>query len=418
MSAPSYPLGLFAGTGVEIEYMIVDDETLAVKPIADELVRSVVGAYESEIERGELAWSNELALHVIELKTNGPTPSLAGLGAHMQAHAAEINGLLEPLGARLMPTGMHPWMDPHKDFRLWPHEYSRVYDTFNRIFDCRGHGWANLQSVHINLPFANDAEFDRLHAAIRLVLPLLPALAASTPAADGALTGLLDTRLQEYRKNAARIPEVTGGVIPIAASSRAEYEREILQPIYDAVAPLDPDGVLHYEWVNARGAIARFDRGAIEIRLLDVQECPRADLAIVAAVVACVRALVEERHCPLAQQRAWPREALIALLDETIRLGDAAEITDRDFAAAFGHAGSLPCTAGALWAHIVNDVLRTDPHFDEWAVPLQVIASEGCLARRIVNRLGASPDRAAFRAVYAELCECLAHDRLFHAGSA
>ena len=32
--------------------------------------------------------------------------------------------------------------------------------------------------------------------------------------------------------------------------------------------------------MNSRGAIARFDRNAIEIRVIDVQECPKADLAI------------------------------------------------------------------------------------------------------------------------------------------
>ena len=33
----------------------------------------------------------------------------------------------------------------------------------------------------LNLPFSSDEEFGRLHAAIRLLLPLLPALAASSP---------------------------------------------------------------------------------------------------------------------------------------------------------------------------------------------------------------------------------------------
>ena len=52
--------------------------------------------------------------------------------------------------------------------------------------------------------------------------------------------------------------------------------------MYDDIAPLDPDAVLQHEWLNARGAIARFDRNTIELRVLDVQECPRADLAICA----------------------------------------------------------------------------------------------------------------------------------------
>ena len=89
-----------------------------------------------------------------------------------------------------MPTGMHPWMDPAREFELWPHGDREIYAAFDRIFDCRGHGWANLQSMHLNLPFADDDEFGRLHAAIRALLPLLPALAASSPFADGHARGL------------------------------------------------------------------------------------------------------------------------------------------------------------------------------------------------------------------------------------
>jgi len=48
-------------------------------------------------------------------------------------------------------------MDPNREMVIWPHDYSVVYEAFNRIFDCRGHGWANLQAVHLNLPFADDA---------------------------------------------------------------------------------------------------------------------------------------------------------------------------------------------------------------------------------------------------------------------
>ena len=53
---------------------------------------------------------------------------------------------------------MHPWMDP-RAASLWPHEYGEVYAAYDRIFDCRRHGWANLQSVHLNLPFADEREF-------------------------------------------------------------------------------------------------------------------------------------------------------------------------------------------------------------------------------------------------------------------
>ena len=88
-----------------------------------------------------------------------------------------------------MPTAAHPFMDPMKETKIWPHENNEVYAIYNKIFDCRGHGWSNLQSTHLNLPFYDDEEFAKLHAAVRLVLPILPALCASSPILDGKLTG-------------------------------------------------------------------------------------------------------------------------------------------------------------------------------------------------------------------------------------
>jgi gamma-glutamyl:cysteine ligase YbdK (ATP-grasp superfamily) len=254
------PLHLFEATGIEIEYMIVDRDSLEVRPIADELIKAEAGAYESEIERGDIAWSNELALHVLELKTNGPARRLDGLARRFQENVGDANRRLEPMNAMLMPSAMHPWMDPEKDLRLWPHEYNPVYEAFDQIFGCRGHGWANLQSIHVNLPFADDEEFGRLHAAMRFLLPIMPGLAASSPVVDGRLTGQLDSRLEVYRKNTARIPSVTAAVIPEPVYSRGEYEERILGAIYRDLAPYDPKGILRDEWVNARGCIARFDR--------------------------------------------------------------------------------------------------------------------------------------------------------------
>ena len=79
------------------------------------------------------------------------------------------------------------------------------------------------------------------------------------------------------------MPSLAGAVVPEPIFTQADYQA-LLASLYADLAPLDPDGTLHHEWVNARGCIARFDRMALEIRVLDVQECPRADLAIAWAV--------------------------------------------------------------------------------------------------------------------------------------
>ena len=158
IAASASPLSLFAGYGIELEYMIVDRASLDVLAIADKLIHAVAGDYRSEVEQGELAWSNEMVLHVIEIKTNGPAGALEPLPALFQRDITRINELLAPHAACLMPGAIHPWMDPRRDTRLWPHEYNSVYEAYDRIFGCQGHGWSNLQSVHLNLPFAGDAD--------------------------------------------------------------------------------------------------------------------------------------------------------------------------------------------------------------------------------------------------------------------
>lgn len=407
------PIGLFQAVGIELEYMLVDAETLAVRPIADQLLAAVGGSGEIEVELGPVAWSNELALHVIEMKTNGPRASLAGLAPTFQENIAHMERLLEPLGARLLPTGMHPFMDPERDLKLWPHENDVIYRTFDRIFDCRGHGWANLQSMHINLPFADDHEFGRLHAAIRVILPVLPALAASSPICDGRPSGRMDTRMHVYRGNARRVPSVSGVIVPEPVFTRAAYEGQLLQRVYDDLAPLDPDGVLRAEWVNARGCIARFDRNALEIRVLDLQECPRADIAVAGATIAVVRALVEGRSSTGAAQRAFSEHRLADILWTVIDQAESAVIDDRDYLRLFGMSGRERVSAGELWQHLLETCVHAEPAYPEWEAALAVTAEHGCLARRIERALGSEPDIERIRAVYGQLAECLRADRLF-----
>jgi len=395
-------LGLFQGFGVELEYMIVDRERLNVLPISDRVLAAQAGRIESEVEVGPLSWSNELVSHVIELKTNGPAPTLDPLAGLFQEHVGRINAHLAPAGARLLPTAMHPFMDPLTETRLWEHEYNAVYAAFDRIFGCKGHGWSNLQSAHVNLPFHGDGEFGRLHAAIRLVLPLLPALAASSPVFDGRATGVLDSRLEAYRRNCARIPSITGDVVPEPVYTRGDYEREILQRLYRDIAPHDPEGVLQEEWLNARGAIARFDRETIEIRVIDVQECPAADLAVVAVTVKAIEALTKERWTGLAEQQAWPVAPLAGILGRTMREAEAATIEDARYLATFGLAG--PCTAGDVWRHLAREVLPEVP------AALATMLERGTLARRILRAMEGG---RTIESVYRELCDCLAEGRVF-----
>ncbi|MBX9895858.1 MAG: glutamate--cysteine ligase [Nitrosomonas sp.] len=403
----------FSGFGIELEYMIVDRDTLAALPIADRLLQVLAGRQVSEVECGRLAWSNELALHVIELKNTAPEADLESLPALFQSEVSRVNGLLETMHACLMPTAMHPWMNPRIETRLWPHDHAEIYRGYDRIFDCKRHGWSNLQSMHLNLPFAGDTEFARLHAATRLILPILPALAASSPIAEGRFSGFLDFRMENYRTHQMTIPSTMGQVIPDTILDSESYRQQILLPMYREIEMFDPDGVLQHEWLNVRAAVARFVRHAIEIRIIDVQECPYANLAIAEIVIHVVRALYQQETASLGDQQAFGTDRLVTILHSCIEQADQAIIADRGYLSLLGFS-AVQCTAGELWQHLFTSLLPLQVQQSSvWREAFTVLLQQGPLARRILRAAGQDFSREHLAAVYRALCDCLEEGRLF-----
>jgi gamma-glutamyl:cysteine ligase YbdK (ATP-grasp superfamily) len=308
---------------------------------------------------------------------------------------------------------MHPTMDPARESTTWPHEGREIYEDYDRIFGCHGHGWFNLQSCHLNLPFHGDDEFARLHAAIILLLPLLPALAAGSPFKEGRITGWSDTRLDVYRRNQERFPLIAGGIVPEPVFSESEYRERIFAPMMAQVAPVNADGLLEEQWLNSRGAIARFDRGAIEIRVLDVQECPGADMAIASLVFATLRELVD-RHgaaLPGLARRATTRARKSQLL-ACARHGLDAPLAALD---GLGEAFSIPArarTAREFWRHVQRRFVP-GALVDRHAAAIETILRRGNLADRLLafhRRHGGT--RAAFAPMLRALADCLAENRM------
>jgi gamma-glutamyl:cysteine ligase YbdK (ATP-grasp superfamily) len=396
-------LHLFQGYGLEIEYMLVSIDDLAIAPASDRVLEALAGETTNEVQVDTAAWSNELVLHVMELKNTDPVSALAPLGDVFSGHVRRMNALLEPMGMMLMPGAMHPFMRPREETRLWPHEGHEIYEAFHRVFDCRRHGWANLQSAQLNLSFGSDEEFGRLHAATRVLLPILAALAASSPVVEGEVTPLASARLEVYRTNGERLPSVCGEVIPEAVFAREDYERKIYGEMYRELAPHDPEGTLRHPWLNARGVIPKFDKGALEIRVVDAQECPAADVAIAAAATAVLKALVSEAFSDYERQRSRETAALVETFLETMRDAERAVLRDQDYLRLFGFPDRSG-TASELWLYLLEALSGAEgldsPH-------LRVILEEGPLARRILRTLGTSPAPEEIALVYRTLCENL-----------
>jgi gamma-glutamyl:cysteine ligase YbdK (ATP-grasp superfamily) len=402
---------LFQGYGVELEYMIVDRTTLAVKPVADELLKYELGRYDSDFVNGMVTWSNELVLHVLELKSTKPETDLNALENSFHENILSINAILLRWNAMLMPSGAHPFMDPQRESKLWPHDNHDVYSIYDKIFDCKGHGWSNLQSTHLNLPFYDDEEFARLNAAVRLVLPILPALCGSTPILNGRFTGTFDTRLKYYKTNQVKIPSITGRVIPEAVFSKRNYLQTIYERIKADIAPYDPKQILNPIWVNSRGAIARFDRGSLEIRIMDCQECPAADMATLTAVIETVKALVNGKFLTHELQMSWKTEPLVNILDKCTEKGMDAIIDQPEYLRVF-NVNEERVTARELWKGIFDN-LKSSTALSNRLPVLNKILAHGNLAQRIVKALQDDYSHENLVRVYRKLTECLEKNEVF-----
>jgi len=400
---------LFEVFGIELEYMLVRNSDLKVAPIVDQLMIAKSGAITSDIDNGKIEWSNELVAHVVELKTNGPTNDLKDLDELFSENILEINRLLEPLDAKLWPSASHPLMHPDTEMKLWLHNYSKIYALYNRIFDCRGHGWSNVQSMHINLPFFDDSEFEKLHAAIRILLPIIPALSASSPIFEGENTGFKDARLNVYKTNQKEIPEMAGKVIPEQVFTKKEYYRDIFDPINKAIKPHDIENILDHHFLNSRGAIARFDRNAIEIRVIDIQECPKADIAIAILIIEVLKLLVSEELVALEDQKSWHEDELFAIFNDVIKDADTTVITDMRYLNLFDI--EEECVAGEIWGKLYKR-LRENISVKHRET-IEFLLKNGSLSTRILKAVGGDFSKENIEEVYNKLGTCLAENKLF-----
>jgi len=402
-----YPI--FSVIGIEIEYMLVDKDTLNVAPHSDLILHALADGEVNEVELGDIALSNELVMHVIEFKNNGPKPPDAPLTQQFQQTIEQIQPLLAKHNLQLLPSGAHPWMNPLKETVRWPYGNRDIYCQYDTIFNCQGHGWSNLQSMHVNLPFANDYEFSQLHNTIRLILPLLPALAASTPFLEGNVTGMLDSRLDFYGKNQQKIPSISGSVIPEFITSEEEYQHKILQPMYNDIAPYDPEGILQYEWLNSRAAIPKFDYKAIEIRIIDSQECVNADIAIAKAILAILQ--YWQHHSDYYLQRPYDTNRLKGLYMQTIKDGLNVAIDDRELIQQWQlNTGIRSCRD--VWSKLIERVSNKLNDTDQQT--LEYILSQGNLSERLLRACSGDYNHTLLKNIYRQLGHCLVNNQQFN----
>lgn len=409
----SRPYGAFEVVGLELEYAVIDS-SLRPLCLVEDLFRFINGRPTSDVEYGDVGFSNELAAHVFEIKTLDPRPSL------LQIESALLDGvryatelLRDNFGARLLPAGMHPFMSPH-DTKLWRRAGRSIYETYAAIFPIYEHGWMNVQSSHVNLPFGSEPESVAQHNAVACLLPYLPALAASSPVYDGNIGAAVDNRLMFYNTNQRRVPEISGTIVPEFIGSHSDYRKKVFGPIKRALSSIPGSERLQLEWTNSRGAIMRFSRNALEIKVLDIQECVKADVAIAAFIRSAARDLVEKLKA--GELELPPHSMLVSDYHEVVRRGTAATVMARHLR----DSTRMPAatTARDVLLQLLETAWRCIP--DEEQSYLNLIEERihrGNLSERIARAIerrsssSGSNRQSVITDIYWELCDCLEANR-------
>jgi hypothetical protein len=285
--------------GPEHEFSIVDEQLKAL-PIVDKILKDFHGRVVNSVEFSRFAFGKELQLHVMEVRPNAPFESPVEFEETMQEAVLTLCDFLKQKHqACLLGMGMHPLLKLDET-GVWPHRHRQIYEAYRRVFNLKRHGWLNIQSFQLNLPYTDEKEGILLHNKLAEVCAYLPAIAASSPVYEDRVGENVDNRLRFYRENQLEIPSVTGDVVPDYVSSFSQYREKIIGRYSTELAAAGADKILlNKEWVNSRGVIFRFDRRALEIRVMDEQECVKSDVALSCFTRALLRGLMKEENTDL-----------------------------------------------------------------------------------------------------------------------
>jgi gamma-glutamyl:cysteine ligase YbdK (ATP-grasp superfamily) len=380
--------------GPEHEYALVDKE-LKVLPISDKIIKNEYGRIVNFIELSKFSFGKEMQLHVMEVKANHPFYRAAEFEEEMHCAVLTLFGIVEKHGAMLLGTGMHPLLNL-EDTGVWSHYHKKIYREYGRIFDLNQHGWLNIQSFHLNLPYQKNEDAVQIHNQLTNLCAYLPAIAASSPVVEGKIGRDLDNRLDFYKSNQSQIPSITGDVIPQYAFSLEQYKKDVIgRYSKDLINAGASRFLLYREWINSRGVIFRFDRRALEVRVMDEQECIKSDVALACFIRASLRGLIE------TNAELQPHDLLVHDFEAVLKKGLAAETTNP--------AGKTALQVCRRLFRIAMEHSTEDEKRYLWLVKKRI--EEGSLSQIIRNRLIRRAEKSglseAIKNVYSSLINCL-----------
>src|SRR5581483_7928381 len=148
----------------------------------------------------------ELIASEVEVRT-GRCETFAEAAEKIGERRVQLRGLTEALGVGLSSTGTHPW-SRWQDQRIIDTPHYRRNDELLRYVVWRN----NTFGLHVHVGIAGADRAIAVHDALRVFLPELLALSASSPFVEGVNSGLHSARTEVFTRMFPRcgIPDAYG----------------------------------------------------------------------------------------------------------------------------------------------------------------------------------------------------------------
>ncbi len=389
------------GIGVEHEFALVDEE-LHPQPIVDKIIKKMCGRIKNNVVFSDFIISKELQAHVVEFKGTVPFTSPCIFEETMHRGVIEISDILDKFGVQLLGLGMHPTLKLN-EAKVWSHRDKKIYEAFDHIFGLRQHGWLNIQSFQLNLSFLKETEAVSIYNNLANILPYIPAISAASPIYDSRFGEYIDNRLYFYKTNQKEVQSITGDIIPKYIESFENYrDLTIRKYSRDLLKIGAPKILIGRNWINSRGAIIRFDRKAIEIRLIDEQECIKSDVALSCFIRSLLRGLLTSQNF-----EKLPHHLLVEDFNSTIKNGLDAKVKSPRASTARKVCGNL------------NEIAYKEATKEErkylWIIKERIEKGNlsQIVAEQVRKKMNRTDMKDAIHSVYSRLIKCLLKNQIF-----
>ncbi len=230
---------------VEEEFALLDSETLGLVNRFEEVKESAAGSAVDEHLVGELIASE------VEVRT-GRCETFAEAAERMGERRAQLSALTGALGISLGATGAHPW-SRWQDQRIIDTPHYRRNDQLLRYVVWRN----NTFGLHVHVGIRGADRAIAVQDGLRVFLPHVLALSASSPLVEGVNSGLHSARTEIFTRMFPRCG------VPDAYGTWAVYE-EYVRTLYET-GSIDEHTQI---WWSVRPHLAY---PTVEIRICDAQ---------------------------------------------------------------------------------------------------------------------------------------------------